>query len=201
MKGSWRWLLAAPAAGLLLGAAFLVTRQTAAAPPPALIVTTPAPARPFPTRQPTPRDMVVYVSGAVSSPGVYSVKPGSRAQDALTAAGGALGDADLNRVNLAALVSDGEQLAVPARGDATAMPTPRGRSGGATPTPQGSWLLNINTASAGDFQALPGIGKVTAAKLVAYRQQNGQYTTVDDLVKAGLHKTELAKIRARLTVQ
>lgn len=201
MNTIWRVLLAASAAVLLLGAAFLVTRQTAAAPPAALIVTTPVPARPFPTRQPTPHDLVVYVSGAVNRPGVYSVKPGSRAQDALTAAGGALSDADLNRVNLAALVSDGEQLAVPAQGEATPVPTRRGRGGGATPTPQGTWLLNINTASAGDFQALPGIGKVTAAKLIAYRQQNGPFTTVDDLVKAGLHKAELAKIRSRLVVQ
>jgi len=134
-----------------------------------------------------------------------AARPGSRAQDALTAAGGALDNADLDHVNLAAPVSDGEQLAVPHLGEATPVPTRSGRSasgsGGATPTPQGVWLLNINTATSGDFRAMPGIGKVTADKLVAYRQQNGQYATVDDLVKAGLHKTELAKIRARLSVQ
>ena len=205
VAGIWRWVVAALGAGLLLGAAILLTHQTAASPAPILLLTTPVPARAFPTRQPTPRDLVVYVSGAVTKPGVYTLKPGSRAQDALTAAGGALDNADLDHVNLAAPVSDGEQLAVPHLGEATPVPTRSGRSasgsGGATPTPQGVWLLNINTATSGDFRAMPGIGKVTADKLVAYRQQNGQYATVDDLVKAGLHKTELAKIRARLSVQ
>ena len=203
-SGLWRWAAAALAAALLVGAAILLTHQTAATPP-ILLLTTPVPAHAFPTRQPTPRDLVVYVSGAVTKPGVYTLNAGSRAQDALTAAGGALDNADLDHVNLAAPVSDGEQLAVPHQGDATPAPTHSGRSadgaGGATPTPQGVWLLNINTATSGDFRSMPGIGTITADKLVAYRQQHGPYGTVDDLVKAGLHKTELARIRARLSLQ
>jgi competence protein ComEA len=201
--GRWRLALATLAAVSLLAAAFLVTRP-AVSPPPALVVTTVAPARSFPTRQPTPRDIAVYVSGAVATPGVYTLHPGSRAQDALAAAGGSLDDADLDHVNLAAPLSDGEQVAVPHQGDPLPVAT-GGRSAtgvrGPTPTPQGIWLLNINSASAGDFRALPGIGQVTADHLVAYRQQNGPYTSVDDLVKAGLHKTELARLRSRLTMQ
>ncbi|MGI8912451.1 MAG: SLBB domain-containing protein [Chloroflexota bacterium] len=200
-----RLALAAVAVPCLVAAGFLVTRHTAAAPPPALVVATVASARSFPTRQPTPRDLAVYVSGAVATPGVYTLRPGSRAQDALAAAGGPLDDADLDHVNLAAPLSDGEQLAVPHQGEATPAATRTGRSAagarGPTPTPQGVWLLNINSASAGDFRALPGIGQVTADHLVAYRQQNGPYASVDDLVKAGLHKTELARLRSRLTVQ
>lgn len=202
--GRWRLAAAAVAAVALVVAALLVTRRPPTQPPPALVVTTPPPVRSFPTRQPTPRDIAVYVSGAVATPGVYTFHPGSRAQDALAAAGGPLDDADLEHVNLAAPLSDGEQLAVPHQGEAT--PAPAGsrtatRARGPTPTPQGIWLLNINSASAGDFRALPGVGQVTADRLVAYRQQNGPYASVDDLVKAGLRKTELARIRSRLTVQ
>ncbi len=203
--GRWRWALAALAAVSLLAAAILVSRQAPVAPSPTLVVTTVTPAvRSFPTRQPTPRDIAVYVSGAVATPGVYSLRPGSRAQDALAAAGGPVEDADLDHVNLAAPLSDGEQVAVPHQGEPAPVATGgRGTAGtrGPTPTPQGVWLLNVNSASAGDFQALPGIGQVTADHLVAYRQQNGPYASVDDLVKAGLHKTELARIRSRLTVQ
>jgi competence protein ComEA len=203
--GRWRWALAALAAVSLLAAAFLVSRQAPVAPSPALVLTTVTPvARSFPTRQPTPRDIAVYVSGAVATPGVYTLRPGSRAQDALAAAGGPVDDADLDHVNLAAPLSDGEQVAVPHQGDPPPVATGGRAAAGArgpTPTPQGVWLLNVNTASAGDFQALPGIGQVTADRLVAYRQQNGPYASLDDLVKAGLHKTELARIRSRLTVQ
>jgi competence protein ComEA len=200
--GRRRLALAALASVALLAAAFLVTRQTAAPPPPALVVVTVAPTRSVPTRQPAPRDIAVYVSGAVTNPGVYSLHPGSRAQDAVAAAGGPLADADLDHVNLAAPLSDGEQLAVPHQGEPPPAAT-GGRVGehGPTPTPQGVWLLDINSASAGDFRALPGIGQITADRLVAYRQQNGPYTSVDDLVKAGLHKTILDRLRSRLTVQ
>jgi competence protein ComEA len=107
-------------------------------------------------------------------------------------------------VNLAAPVNDGEQLAVPQQGEALPTPVTAGAgraTRGPTPTPQGNWLLNVNSAAAGDFRALPGIGKVTADRLVAYRSQNGPYASVDDLLKAGMHKTELDRIRARLTVQ
>jgi competence protein ComEA len=198
----WRPALGVLAVTALVAAGVVLTRHPAS-PPPALVVTTIVPARAFPTRQPTPRDLAVYVSGAVATPGVYTLRPGSRAQDALAAAGGPLDDADLDRVNLAALVSDGEQLAVPRQGEALPAPTSGqgGSARGPTPTPQGTWLLNINTATSGDFRALPGIGKVTADRLVAYRQQNGQYASVDDLVKAGLHQTELTRLRSRLTVQ
>jgi len=203
VAGVWRPALAVLAVTALGAAGVLLTRHPATSPSPALIVTTVAPARAFPTRQPTPRDVAVYVSGDVATPGVYTLHPGSRAQDALAAAGGPRADADLDRVNLAALVNDGEQLAVPRQGEALPAPTAGKGSAarGPTPTPQGNWLLNINSATAGDFRALPGIGKVTADRLVAYRQQNGQYASVDDLVKAGLHQTELTRLRSRLTVQ
>jgi competence protein ComEA len=145
----------------------------------------------------------VYVSGAVVNPGVYELPPGARVHDALALAGGALDAADLTRVDLAAPVSDGEQVNVPRTGDPTATATVKPKSTRivATPTPTGVWLVNVNTATVNDFTQLPGIGKVTAQKLVDYRDQNGPYSNVDDLLKAGLRASELVKIRDRLTVQ
>ena len=200
MSGSWRLALAVVAGALLAAAAFLLTRHQTAPPAPPLAVITAA-SRPAPTRQPTPRRPEVYVSGAVATPGVYMLPPSARVKDALAAAGGATADADLNHVNLAAPISDGEQIAVPHIGDPT--PTPDGGRAkrGATPTPQGDWLLNVNTATVGDFKALPGIGQVTAQRIVTYRDQHGPYASLDDLLKAGVRKTELDRIRARLTVQ
>lgn len=203
----WKAALAALAAAALTAAALLVARQPAPAPAAAaLLVQTPTP-RPLPTRRPTPRALAVYVSGAVATPGVYTLRAGARVDAALSAAGGADADADLDRVNLAALVTDGEQVAVPHQGEATPTPARAGRAGStvrrvtATPTPPGDWLLNVNSASAGEFQALPGLGKTTAERIVAYREQHGPYASVDELLKAGVRKAELDRIKARLTVQ
>lgn len=204
-SGLWRWALAAGAFVALTAAGLLLTRHQPASASPPLIIATIGPVKARPTRSPTPHPLVVYVTGAVATPGVYTLRPGSRANDAVTAAGGAQSDADLQRINLAAPLTDGEQLTVPHLSDPTPVPTAPAKAGskrgGPTPTPQGDWLLNVNTATSADFRAIPGIGKVTADRLVAYRQQNGNYGSVDDLLKAGLKKAELDRVRARLTAQ
>ena len=205
VTGVWRLALAGLAGALLAGAALLLARHQTASSPPAITILTAVPTRAFPTRTPTPHPYQVYVTGAVASPGVYTVRAGARADDALAAAGGAAPDADLEQINLAAPLSDGQQLTVPRQGDPTATPIggakKAGSRAGPTPTPVGDWLLNVNTATAADFQALPGVGKTTADRIVSYRDQHGPYTSIDDLLTAGIRKAELDRIRSRLTVQ
>jgi competence protein ComEA len=121
--------------------------------------------------------LVIDVAGAVRRPGLYRLRSGSRIDDAIAAAGGATAEAQLDTVNLAAPVADGEQIVVPGRG-ATA--------GGATATPPAagsspSAPLDLNSATLEQLEALPGIGPVTAQKILDYRQQHGAFHAVDEL--------------------
>jgi competence protein ComEA len=121
--------------------------------------------------------VVIDVAGAVRRPGLYRLPQGSRIADAVARAGGMSGRADAALVNLAAPLADGEQVLVPARlGSSSA------GSGSATPpgsSPAGP--VDLNTATVEQLDALPGIGPVTAQKIVDYRQEHGPYTSVDDL--------------------
>lgn len=122
--------------------------------------------------EPRPR-LVVHVVGAVRRPGLYRLEDGSRIADALRRAGGATRRADLSLVNLAAPVSDGTQVVVPRRVGAG------GASGGAAAP--GSGPLHLNTATVDQLDELPGVGPVTAQKIVDYREQHGAFSSVDDL--------------------
>ena len=135
-----------------------------------------APASSFaPIRAPAPahaaaRRIVVDVAGAVRRPGLYRLAQGTRIADALALAGGATRKADVTLVNLAAQLADGEQVVVPVRGAGAA-------ASGSSPTAP----VDLNSASAEQLDALPGIGPATAAKIVAFRQEHGPFHTVDDL--------------------
>jgi len=118
--------------------------------------------------------LLVDVSGAVRRPGVYRLAPGAHVLDAIEAAGGALHGAQLAALNRAATVSDGQQVIVPAAGDVVAAP---GDAGGGVPGTK----LSLATATESDLDALPGIGPVTAAKIIADRDANGAFATADDL--------------------
>ncbi len=120
-----------------------------------------------------PAVVVVDVVGAVRRPGLYRFAHGSRIADAVTRAGGATRRADLEQVNLAAPLADGEQVVVPRRGAASAAASP---GSGASTAP-----VQLSTASAEQLDTLPGIGPVTAEKIVAYRQQHGAFSSVDEL--------------------
>ena len=123
---------------------------------------------------PRPR-LVVHVVGAVRRPGLYRLADGSRIADALRRAGGATRRADLSLVNLAAPVSDGTQIVVPRRAPpASPGETPEGGGSAAGP-------VHLNTASVEELDALPGVGPVTAQKIVDYREQHGAFSSVDDL--------------------
>ena len=123
-------------------------------------------------------DRRVHVSGAVVDPGVYGVQPGDRAEDVLAVAGGPTEAADLSRLNLAAYLADGQQVHVPARGE----PTRDARA------------IDINLAAVEELEGLPGIGPVTAEKIVNHRRINGPFLSADDLLAAGLTRAQVAGI-------
>ena len=138
--------------------------------------------------------VVVDVAGKVNRPGVYKLPTGSRAIDAVTAAGGAKKGVDLSDINLAHVLNDGEQIVI---GAPKVVTTTRGRSvakSGGTIKLNGP--LSINNATAAQLDALPGIGPVMAARIITYREKNGPFKTIDDLRKVsgmGASKFEALK--------
>ncbi|SDD09047.1 competence protein ComEA [Sanguibacter gelidistatuariae] len=150
--------------------------------------------------------LAVHVVGQVNSPGVVEVAPGSRVIDAITAAGGLTAGADPGAVNLARPVVDGEQIYVPAPGEQ--VPVAAGQPAAAQPTvgaapgaAQGTAAINLNTADAVALDALPGIGPALAGRIVAWREQNGGFGAIDDLLEvSGIGPAVLSKIRDLVTV-
>jgi competence protein ComEA len=120
--------------------------------------------------------LYVDVVGAVRRPGLYRLAAGSRVADALTRAGGPTRRAQLELVNLAAPLADGEQVAVPRRGAAPTV-APAGASGSAAT----AGPVHLNTATLEQLDSLPGIGPVTAQKILDFRQQHGAFGSVDEL--------------------
>jgi competence protein ComEA len=116
-------------------------------------------------------------------PGVYELPPGARTQDLVVAAGGLSPEADLSTVNLARRLRDGEVvifLELPIPGSTPAALADIGAEAGSVEPPGAR--ININTATAIELDVLPGIGEVTADRIIAYREQNGPYRSVDDLI-------------------
>jgi len=205
----WIWIAAAAVLG---AAALLrpASAPTAGAGPAGWAAASPSPHGARARRSPAPHAMV-YVAGDVARPGVYAVGPEARTRDALALAGGARPDADLVAVNLAAHVADGDEIVVPVRGSpealaAAAGPGRRGRGhghrggGGRRPDaphraaghgkhhrghgrgapPAGE--VDINTADAETLATIPGIGGGLAERIVAFREQNGPFASVDELL-------------------
>jgi len=130
---------------------------------------------PVPTATPAPTStfapITVYVTGAVQKPGQTIMLPyRSRVQDAITAAGGMTSEADLQKVNLADFLHDGDQVDVPIKGQSVELATP---SGGV--------VVHINTATAEELDTLPGVGPTLAADIIAYRDTNGMFKNMSDL--------------------
>jgi competence protein ComEA len=147
-----------------------------------------APGQPAAAGQPTGATIAVDVVGRVQRPGLVRLPPGSRVLDAIEAAGGTVSGADLEAVNLARKVVDGEQIRIPRHGEAVA-PSPDGATAGATDSGaagapgsagQPGVPLDLNTATAEQLDTLPGIGEVTANQIIAYRTAH-PFRTVDDL--------------------
>ena len=132
----------------------------------------------------------VDVVGAVRRPGLYRVRDGARVADALARAGGVTPKAQLELVNLAARVADGEQVVVPRRGAAAVVPA----SGGSA-EPRGP--VHLNSATLEQLDELPGVGPVTAQKILDYRQKHGGFKNVDELdAVPGIGPARLADLRA-----
>jgi competence protein ComEA len=168
----WRSICAgALLVGAVASAAFLLWPK----PAPPLLVLTPTPR---PTASPAPL-VVVHLTGAVVSPGVYRLASGARVDEAVAAAGGFTDEADPGSVNLAARLVDGQQITIRTRGAAGSAP--------ASPEPMGldkgdrSGRLNINAASLADLDALPGIGQALAQRIVERRQRLGPFQSVEQL--------------------
>lgn len=145
--------------------------------------------------------VVVDVEGAVENPGVWQLPAGSRIADAIAAAGGYSAQVDIDaashKLNLAEPIVDGQQIHVPLRGEAMAGAT----DGGGDPTKSpGGGLINVNAASEGELDTLPGIGPVTAAKIVAAREET-PFGSIDELQQRGvISQSVLDKIRSLITV-
>jgi competence protein ComEA len=133
--------------------------------------------------------LFVNVVGAVRRPGLYRLKDGSRVADAVTRAGGPTPKAQIELLNLAARIADGEQIVVPRRG--LANPSPAVSGGAAAPGP-----VHLNSATLEQLDALPGVGPVTAQKILDYRQQHGAFGSVDELdAIAGIGPARLEQLR------
>ena len=122
--------------------------------------------------------VVVDVVGAVRRPGLYRLEQGSRIADAVACAGGATRKADLALINMAAPLADGEQVVVPKRGPGGAA-VPGGAAAAGPGVPAGP--VHLSTATLEQLDALPGVGPVTAQKILDYRQEHGAFTSVDEL--------------------
>jgi competence protein ComEA len=161
---------------------------------PALVTTTEA-AAPASSVAAVPDDLVVAVAGKVRQPGLVRVPPGSRVADAVEAAGGVLPGVDLAGVNLARKVSDGEQVAVgvPPAPDSGPSHTTGGEAGATGPA---ATPLDLNAATVEQLDALPGVGPVTAQRIVDWRTRNGRFATVDQLREVeGIGERRLGQLR------
>ena len=140
----------------------------------------------------------VHVTGCVANPGVYDVEEGSRVGDAVEQAGGFADDANSEVVNLARVVNDGEQIVIPSAEDESA----QGEGAGFTGSSSGQIArVNINTADIATLMTLDGVGEATAKKIVAEREDNGPFATVDDLTRVpGIGEKKLEALRDRVTV-
>ena len=149
----------------------------------------------------TARRVCIHVDGCVAAPGVYYLEAGSRVIDAVTAAGGATDEARTDAVNLAQEVQDGQQIVIPSRVDDQAA-----SSGAADRTASSSsqasgddGLVNINTATAEELETLKGVGAATAEKIIADREANGPFKSIDDLTRvSGIGEKKLSAMRDRL---
>jgi competence protein ComEA len=150
----------------------------------------------------TPVSIVVEVRGAIAKPGVYTLPAGSRAQDVIALAGDLTSNAETRALNLARKVNDGEQLYIPAIGEATptTVPVASKTTPSASKAPTGK--ININTATIAELDTLPGIGPAIAQRIIEYRAQNGAFQKIEDLKKVrGIGDALFDQIKDLVTVE
>lgn len=157
--------------------------------------------------------VVVHVAGAVARPGLYRFSTGTRVGDAISRAGGARGDADLDALNLAEVLVDGRQVRVPRKGEGPTAGLASGGSGGTAGASSGGGAtgsstsgpqaqIDLNTASATELDALPGIGPVLAQRIVDHREKNGPFTSVEGLREVdGIGPKKFESLQGSLAVR
>jgi competence protein ComEA len=176
----------------IAGDAGMAMGEGAASPDGVLGVTSSAP----PATPTEPSSLVVHVAGQVRRPGVVTLAPGSRVGDAIAAVGGPTRDAVLDSLNLARPLGDGEQIVVPAPGEEVAPPPAGGPSGAIVGDPE---LLDLNAATAEELTALPGIGPVTAQRIVDHRDSIGGFVAITQLLEVpGIGPARFADLDARV---
>ena len=166
---------------LVLAGRVLLRPSRASVPPPVQVARSSAPAK--------PKLLFVDVVGAVRRPGLYRLAQGARVADAVLRAGGPTAKAQLELVNQAAQIADGEQVVVPRRGSGAAVAATGGNGASSGP-------VHLNSATLEQLDTLPGIGPVTAQKILDYRQQHGGFGSVDELdAVPGIGPARLADLR------
>jgi len=152
---------------------------------------------PLPTYSPepvVPATIVVDVAGKVLHPGIYKLPQGSRAADAIKAAGKQLKGVSLTDINLAEVLTDGQQIVVGAPVITTS--SAKSKKAGASKGKITTGTININTATVAQYEQLPGVGAVMAARILAYRTAHGAFATINDLTKvSGMGKSKFANLK------
>lgn len=144
-----------------------------------------------------PPKVMVDVAGGVKSPGVYELPANSRVMDAITAAGGTRPGTDTSDINLARIVKDGEQIYV----ESSVVTVVNAQGAPVHKVKRKTGPININRATAGELDALPGIGPVLASRIIDYRKTNGPFLSVDDLQKvSGIGSAKFAQFKSKVRV-
>ncbi|MBE2219990.1 MAG: helix-hairpin-helix domain-containing protein [Anaerolineae bacterium] len=199
------WVITAFVLGLVFAmGGMTLFKQTQPAP---III---SPPEPTPTAVPTetPGPVQVFVNGAVRQEAVYTLPAGSMVQDAIEAAGGFADDANVAVVNLAQPMFNGAQVYVPFNAENSATPTAvifteaeseNGRGQQASLSAEG--LVNINSADAAQLETLPGIGASTAQKIITFRDENGSFGTIEEIMNVpGIGEGKFEQLRTLITV-
>jgi competence protein ComEA len=193
MKNALTILLGVMAGFALAGVLFFVSRAPAGE---AIIL------EPAPTKSP----IAVHVIGAVPRPGLYEFVEDARVQDAIDAAGGLLASADVSSINLAALLEDGQQLNIPYKSGQEpvegepSLELPNSEQPTAAPS-DNTELININTATKEELDSLPGIGPTIAQRIIDYRDANGPFSRIEDIMNvSGIGPSTYDQIKDLITI-
>jgi competence protein ComEA len=198
MKNILYVLLGVMAGFALAGLLFFVSRAPAGE---AIVL------QPAPTKSP----IAVHVIGAVPRPGLYEFAEGARVQDAIDVAGGLLTSANVESINLAALLEDGQQLNIPYKSGQEPVETSDENNEPDLPNDNqesnsedentDTDLVNINTATLEELDSLPGIGRTIAQRIIDYREANGPFTTIEDIMNvSGIGPSTFDDIKDLITV-
>lgn len=182
------------AIALAVGAIFFSLAHTNAA-----SVSTPT-ITPLPSFTPLPAPptlIVIDVAGKVLHPGIYKLRQGSRVADAIKAAGKQLKGVSLTDINLAEVLTDGQQIIVGAPPVSSASSKSKGKKLGTSKGKITKGTININSATVAQFEQLPGVGAVMAARIISYRTAHGAFAAIDDLTKvSGMGKSKFANLKS-----